>query len=174
MLRKDGFRILILSALAFILLYSVTSALRSMVSQVAALSTNLLSNLSEKILNNKAAALNKLGKYNESLIYSAKEIQSNDTYALTNKGTALEHLGNYTGAIEYYDKALAIQSNDTYALTNKGTALQHLGNYTGAIEYYDKALTINPKYKAALDNKALLEQYLGGLKNERAKYLKNI
>ncbi|MGB6527680.1 MAG: tetratricopeptide repeat protein [Candidatus Nitrosopolaris sp.] len=72
----------------------------------------------------------------------------------------LRGLGNYTGAIEYYDKALAIQSNDTYALTNKGTALEHLGNYTGAIEYYDKALAINPKDKAVLDNKAAAnEQY---------------
>jgi len=115
-----------------------------MVSQVAAAtrSTNSFSNLSEKILNNKAAALNNLGKYNESLLYSAK--------------------------------VLAIDPNNVDALSSKGVALDHLGNFTGAIEYYDKALAINPKYKAALDNKSLLEQYLGGLKNERAKYLKNI
>ena len=31
-----------------------------------------------------------------------QEIQSNDTYALTNKGT-VQHLGNYSGVIEYYD-----------------------------------------------------------------------
>ena len=42
---------------------------------------------------------------------------------------------NDTGAIEYYDKALAIQPNDTYALDNKGLALDNLENHTGAIEY---------------------------------------
>ena len=175
---KVGVRILILSMLAFILLYSVTSAFRSMVSQVAAAarSTNSFSNLSEKILNNKAAALNNLGKYNESLLYAAKvlAIHPNNVDALSSKGVALDHLGNYTGAIEYYDKALAIDPKYVPALNNKGVVLRGLGNFTGAIEYYDKALAINPKYKAALDNKALLEQYLGGLKNERAKYLKNI
>jgi tetratricopeptide (TPR) repeat protein len=73
----------------------------------------------------------------------------------------LAALGNYTGAIEYYDKALTIQPNDSYALDNKGLALDNLGNHTGAIEYYDKALTINPKYEAALDNKAAALDDLG-------------
>ena len=129
MLCKGGFRILILSVLAFILLYSVTSTLCSTVSQVAALSTNLLSNLSEKILNNKAAALNNLGKYNESLIYSAKAlaIDPNNVDALSSKGIALDHLGNYTGAIEYYDKALAINPKYKAALDNKSLLEQYLG-----------------------------------------------
>jgi tetratricopeptide (TPR) repeat protein len=42
---------------------------------------------------------------------------------LTNKALALGRLGNFTGAILYYDKALAIQPNDTYALDNKAAAL---------------------------------------------------
>jgi hypothetical protein len=32
--------------------------------------------------------------------------------ALTSKGLALDALGNYTGAIDYYGKALAIQHKD--------------------------------------------------------------
>jgi len=36
--------------------------------------------------------------------------------ALTGEGRALDELGNYTGAIEYYDKALAINSKDEDAL----------------------------------------------------------
>ena len=130
-------QILILTALAFILLYSVAASrlhisASVMFERVAARSSNLLSNnviaFSEKILNNKAAALNNLGQYNESLIYSTKP--------------------------------LAIAPNNVDALTNKGIALEHLGNYTGAIEYYDKALAINPKDKATLNNKAATnEQY---------------
>ncbi|MGB8934325.1 MAG: tetratricopeptide repeat protein [Candidatus Nitrosopolaris sp.] len=78
--------------------------------------------------------------------------------ALTSKAVTLGSLGNYTGAIEYYDKALTIQPNDSYALDNKGLAFDNLGNHTGAIEYYDKALTINPKYEAALDNNTFLHE----------------
>ena len=50
--------------------------------------------------------------------------------ALTNKGISLYNLGNYTGAIKYYDKALAIQPNNTCALTNKDALLDRLRNYT--------------------------------------------
>ncbi|MGC1928823.1 MAG: tetratricopeptide repeat protein [Candidatus Nitrosopolaris sp.] len=40
--------------------------------------------------------------------------------AALDKGLALENLRNYTGAVKYYDKALAINPNHTYALDNKG------------------------------------------------------
>jgi tetratricopeptide (TPR) repeat protein len=40
---------------------------------------------------------------------------------------ALDKLGNDAGAIEYYDKALAIDPKDETALYNKGNALDHLG-----------------------------------------------
>jgi tetratricopeptide (TPR) repeat protein len=36
-----------------------------------------------------------------------------------NKAAALNNLGNYTGAIEFYDKSLAIDPKNTYGLTNK-------------------------------------------------------
>jgi tetratricopeptide (TPR) repeat protein len=50
-----------------------------------------------------------------------------NVYALYNKGLALDNLGNHTGAIEYYDKALAIDPHDVNALANKGNALDKLG-----------------------------------------------
>ena len=68
-------------------------------------------------------------------------VSGNDT-TLYNKGLALFKLDNYTGAIEYYDKALAINPKDVNALTDKGLALDNLSNHTGAIEYYDKTLAI--------------------------------
>jgi tetratricopeptide (TPR) repeat protein len=40
---------------------------------------------------------------------------------LDNKAAALNNLGNYTGAIEFYDKSLAIDPKNTYGLTNKLT-----------------------------------------------------
>ena len=73
----------------------------------------------------------------------------------------LNNLGNYTGAIEFYDKALAIQPNDTYTLNSKGAALSNLGNHTGAIEFYNKTLTIDPKNTFALTNKDAILDILG-------------
>jgi tetratricopeptide (TPR) repeat protein len=84
----------------------------------------------------------------------------NDT-TLYNKGLALLKLDNYTGAIKYYDKALAINPKNVNALTDKGLALDNLGNHTGAIKYYDKALAINPKNVNALTDKGLALDNLG-------------
>ena len=36
--------------------------------------------------------------------------------------TGVDSLGNYTGAIKYYDKALAVNPNDINTLNNKGAA----------------------------------------------------
>ncbi|MFZ0513199.1 MAG: tetratricopeptide repeat protein [Candidatus Nitrosopolaris sp.] len=69
-------------------------------------------------------------------------VSGNDT-TLYNKGLALYKLENYTGAIKYYDKALAINPKDVSALSDKGSALDSLGNHTGAIEYYHKASASN-------------------------------
>jgi tetratricopeptide (TPR) repeat protein len=49
-------------------------------------------------------------------------VSGNDT-TLYNKGLALFKLDNYTGAIEYYDKALVINPKDVNVLTDKGLAL---------------------------------------------------
>jgi tetratricopeptide (TPR) repeat protein len=81
--------------------------------------------------------------------------------ALYNKGYDLATLGNHTGAIEYFDKALAIDPHDIDALNNKGAALNSLGNYTGAIEFYNKTLTIDPNNTFALTNKDAILHMLG-------------
>jgi tetratricopeptide (TPR) repeat protein len=84
--------------------------------------------------------------------------------ALYHKGNALYALENYTGAVLYYDKALAIQPNDTYTLDGKGADLKKLGNYTGAVFYYNKALARDPKDTFALTNKAAIHDILAGFK----------
>jgi tetratricopeptide (TPR) repeat protein len=50
-------------------------------------------------------------------------------------------LGNHTGAIQYYDKALAVDPNNVAALNNKGNALGKLGKHVEATKYY-KAIKI--------------------------------
>jgi tetratricopeptide (TPR) repeat protein len=76
-------------------------------------------------------------------------------------GIEAENLGNYIGAIEYYDKVLAIDPNEVNATYNKGSALDSLGNYTGAIEYYDRVLAINPNDVDALNSKGVSLDNLG-------------
>ncbi len=50
-----------------------------------------------------------------------------DKDSLTDKGVALRELGNHTGAIQHFDKVLAVDPNETDALYNKGFALDSLG-----------------------------------------------
>jgi lipoprotein NlpI len=65
----------------------------------------------------------KLAKHREA-------IDPKNVDVLTDKGIALNNIGNYTGAITYYDKALAIDPKYIYAINDKGIALNDLGNYT--------------------------------------------
>src|SRR6476619_2638459 len=43
-------------------------------------------------------------------------VDSENLAPLTNKGRALYELGNHTGAIDYFDKVLAIKPNDVESL----------------------------------------------------------
>jgi hypothetical protein len=49
----------------------------------------------------------------------------------------LNTLGNYSGAITYYDKALAIDPKNTFALTNKAAILDILRNNTTSLSTYE-------------------------------------
>jgi tetratricopeptide (TPR) repeat protein len=86
-------------------------------------------------------------------------------YALVNKGQALDDVGNYTGAILYYNKALAIDPKFEFALYDKGDALNSLGNYTQSIQFLDKALAIDPKDNVALNDVGLDLNSLGNHKD---------
>ena len=97
---------------------------------------------SKMIMNVKGVALDKLGKYEESITWH-------------NKGAALGILGKYEKSIKCYDKALEIDPNDVFAITNKGDALDNLGRYEEAITCYDKALEIKPNYGNAINNKGV-------------------
>jgi tetratricopeptide (TPR) repeat protein len=99
-------------------------------------------------------------------------LQPNDPDLLINKGNALYHTANYSGAVKYYDKALAAfadagsgsnQSSNTGNSTisvkiNKADALFHLGNYSDAVKYYNEALSAAPNDIAAQKGKMLSER----------------
>src|SRR5438552_7123023 len=52
-------------------------------------------------------------------------------------GNTLFDQGNYTGAVSFYDKALAINSTDINVLYNKALSLDYLGRLDEAITYYE-------------------------------------
>ena len=60
--------------------------------------------------------------------------------------------GNYTGAIEFYNKTLAIDPNNTFALTNKDAILHMLGNNatpgnaTNFLQYENSTYGIKMQY----------------------------
>jgi len=111
------------------------------------------------------AGMNKTARINVTTTVPTTNNTSNATTAsvttLFDKGNALFNHGNYTGAIEYFDKALAIDPNFKEALNGKAGSLAELRNYTQAIRYYDKALAIDPNFKEALNGKGWILNSLG-------------
>jgi tetratricopeptide (TPR) repeat protein len=95
------------------------------------------------------------------LARAEKDVASGNDSTIYIKGLALDKLGNDTGAILYYDKALAIDPHQVNALNNKGLALDKLGNDTGAIFYNYKALAIQPSDTYALDHIGMALDNLG-------------
>jgi tetratricopeptide (TPR) repeat protein len=88
--------------------------------------------------------------------YNLTTTENREFVALNNKGVSLGKLSNYTGAIQYFDKALAIDPNFAAALVNKGFALSLFKKYQEAIIYFDKALQIDPNNAIALQAKRQL------------------
>ena len=114
-----------------------------------------------------------LSSFNDNTTYgqvqteeTAKVVQ-NDVKEFISRDNSPYDQRNYTGAIEYYDKALAIDANNTIILRNIGLSLANLERYSEAIEYYDRVLAIDPNHVIALNNK-------GNTLNELGRYEKAI
>jgi tetratricopeptide (TPR) repeat protein len=106
--------------------------------------------------NNKAWALQLLGRYNESLEFINKAIDLNPNSATIwdTKGFALSGLGKPKGAIECYDKAIELDQKDAIVWNHKGGALKELGKYDEAIQAYDEALRLDPTLVTVWSDKA--------------------
>ena len=53
-------------------------------------------------------------------------IDPTNEYALYSKGNVLRDMGNNTGAMEYYDSALAVNPTNEYALYSKENLLERI------------------------------------------------
>ncbi len=106
-------------------------------------------------------------------------ILTNLTYAKTsdewfNEGNLLYRQGNYSGAIEAYDKAIAMDQSNDAAWYNKGGIFLELGRYEEAIEAYNKTTSINPNDFSAWSNKGLAFSKLGRYEEAIEAYNKTI
>ena len=68
---------------------------------------------------------------------------------LFNSGVVLGELGDWRGALERYERALALyreipgsEHDQANCLYNNGNALRELGDWRGALERYERALTL--------------------------------
>ena len=79
---------------------------------------------------------------------------------LNKKGNELVRLDDNRGAIEAFDKALAIDPNDVESLNGKAGILGILGDYAGADEYLDRVLAIDPNDATANLGKSIVLEHL--------------
>jgi len=74
--------------------------------------------------------------------------------------TALQKLeaGEYAGAMELFNKVLAVEPTHMQTWGNLGLAHAGLGEKARALECLNKALELDPDYEVAIVNKALVER----------------
>jgi protein O-GlcNAc transferase len=78
-----------------------------------------------------------------------------------NYARALQACGNFAGALDGFDKALALQLQPAAIHCARGTVLQHLGQMEEALTSFDVALTLDPQNLDALNNRGVILQSLG-------------
>ena len=112
---------------------------------------------------NLGLALERLGKFQESLASHNKALELKPDYAdaFNNRGTVLNALGRIDEALESYEKALALQPNYAEALNNRGNMLHILDRLDEALASYDRALELKPDYADAFNNRGNVLRTLG-------------
>jgi tetratricopeptide (TPR) repeat protein len=114
-------------------------------------------------LNNRAAALQQLGRYSDALADydAALALKPDYVEALGNRGIVLQKLVRYQEALASYDQALALNPGYADASSNRGDTLQQLGRYDEALAGYGNALAIDPNHANAHFNEAQCRLLLG-------------
>ena len=90
-----------------------------------------------------------LGKFQQTIA-----LQRNSAAAWKGRGDALFTLGRHSGALEAYNKAIAIEP-DLKALNNKGKVLYQQGDAQQAIATYQQAIEIDDQNAEAWSGKGL-------------------
>lgn len=81
----------------------------------------------------------------------------------TNKGRYFLHFqGKYEGALESFDRAIALNPSHALAYNNKGECLVNLYRAHVGLDNFEQAIQISPRYAEAILNKADCFSNIGG------------
>jgi len=108
-------------------------------------------------------ALADLGRTPEALAVFTKIVQTHPTNALAfqNMGIALLKSRDAKGALEKFDRALAINEKLPRALNARGVALAQLGDAAGAMASWSRAADLDPRQYDALFNLGIVAAQRG-------------
>jgi tetratricopeptide (TPR) repeat protein len=94
------------------------------------------------------------------LKYNAKVDEISATNSMYNAKAKFESK-DYRGAIEDFNKVLALDSKNALAYAYRGHAKVNTEDYTGAIEDFNKALEFNPKFDAVYVDRGHAKSFSG-------------
>jgi len=97
-----------------------------------------------------------------------------DAYSFLRAGMARERTGDYPGAVEAYDRGLAVESDNVELLNAKGFALFQQGKSALAVGALERALQSDPAHWKAHNNMALASIDLGELEMAEAHYRESL
>ena len=114
------------------------------------------------ILNNCAAALEKLGRLDEALVtYEQAQAQMPPHAGIMNNcGIVLMKLHRLDEALARFDRAVALSPEYAEAFNNRGNVLLRLRRLEEALNSNDRANAIRPRHVKTLYNRALILQEL--------------
>jgi tetratricopeptide (TPR) repeat protein len=114
-------------------------------------------------LNNRGAALQKLGRYSDALADydAALALKPGYVEALGNRGIVLQKLTRFQEALSSHEQALATNPGYADAWSNRGDTLLQLGRYDEALASYANALAIDPHHANAHFNAGQCRLLLG-------------
>ena len=81
------------------------------------------------------------------------QFKANTHELFINQGDLNYKSGQYEGAIECYNKAIALKPKFAEAYNKRGNANNKIGQHDKAIDDYNKAIALNPKYVYAYNNR---------------------
>ena len=88
-------------------------------------------------------------------------------YALA---TSAAERGDFSGAVQFYDQAIALNPRHAEAHYKRGNALKNVGQLETAIESYNRAIEFRPGYSQAYCNRGVVQQSLGLVAEALASY----
>ncbi len=122
--------------------------------------------------NDRGAAKNKLGKYNEAIedFDQSLKIKSDNPWAYANRGFAKNELGKHAEAVHDYNRSLKLEPRESKVWVNLGYAELAQKNVEKALADFDKAVEYNPEFAPAYNARGEAREKANRLKEALEDY----